>query len=75
MRFGRIDDWPVVIGDDGIRNFALEKNSSVRGGMSDVSISSSVITLILDQSVLEVLLISLQIRMTSLEIEDESESG
>jgi hypothetical protein len=30
----------VVIGDDGILNFAVEKNSSVRSGISDISISS-----------------------------------
>jgi hypothetical protein len=50
---------PSPTGDEGILNIAFEKNSSIRGGMSDVSISSSVIASILDQSVLEVLLITL----------------
>jgi hypothetical protein len=44
----------TVSDEEGIRNFAFEKNSSVRGAISDVSISSSDIASILSQFVLEV---------------------
>jgi mRNA interferase MazF len=44
--------------DVGIRNRAFSKNFSVKGGISDVSISSSPIASILAQSVLEVLFIA-----------------
>jgi len=33
----------VANDEEGIRNFAFEKKSSVKGGISDVSMSSSVI--------------------------------
>jgi hypothetical protein len=47
----------VESGDEGIRSVAFEKNSSVNGGMSDVSISLSLIASSLAQLVLDVLLI------------------